>query len=995
MKKRMVYFFGAGKADGNATMKTLLGGKGANLAEMVRLGLPVPPGLTISADVCHEYEKKRRYPPGLKRDVEKAMARMERIMKRKFGDRDRPLLVSVRSGAAISMPGMMDTVLNLGLNDRTVQGLARNSGNERFAYDCYRRFVQMYGDVVLGLKPESSAERDPFEVLLERKKEERGIVEDTDLTVDDLKDLVTQFKDEILQRTGKQFPENPVTQLWGAIGAVFESWNNDRAVTYRRLNKISEDLGTAVNVMAMVYGNVGEDSGTGVAFTRNPSNGTKELYGEYLLNAQGEDVVAGIRTPHPLANLKQEMPRVYKELDGIRKILETHYRDMQDLEFTIQEGRLWMLQTRAGKRTGLAAVRVAVDMVAEKLITADEALLRVDPEQLNQLLRPLFDKASKEAALNSHRSLGKGLPAGPGAASGRIALSAEEAVRRKDNGEDVILVRVETSPDDIEGMNAALGILTSRGGMTSHAALVGRQMGKVCVVGCSDVTIDYRSAQVSANGIVLREGDEISIDGNTGEVLAGSIETVPSEVLSVVLEGSLDPKSSLVYQKYSRLMGWADRRRRLRVRANADTGKQCTEAVKFGAEGVGLCRTEHMFFGPGKIEHVQQMILSDSKEEREQTLARLLPIQREDFAEVFRAMNGRPVTVRLLDPPLHEFLPHTEDDQRKLAETLGIDVERVRAKVQELHEFNPMLGFRGCRLGVVYPEITEMQTRALFEAVCDVLAEKTKVLPEVMVPLVGHFKELATQEEVTRRVAREVQKERGRKFAYLVGTMIEIPRAALTADEVARHAEFFSFGTNDLTQTAMGLSRDDSARFLTPYIQEKIYSDDPFSTLDQSGVGQLVRTAVEKGRATKDKLKLGICGEHGGDPRSIEFFHGVDLDYVSCSPYRIPIARLAAAQAVVNGELAAKPTTRGAKKSTSRKSRAAAKKKAPARKKAARKKATKKKAARKKTAKKKVTRKAGRQTGARKVRSKKTARKVSRKANTKVARKAKKAGRGR
>ncbi len=909
-RDRQVWSFAVGLAAGDGTMKDVLGGKGAGLAEMARIGLPVPAGFTISTGVCawvasHDGKKGGRgkkggkYPPGLEKLVDQAMKRVEQEMGARFGDAKNPLLVSVRSGAKISMPGMMDTVLNLGLNDETVDGLAAQSGNPRFAWDCYRRFVQMFGDVVLGMKPQSPTERDPFEVLLEAKKHERGVQLDHELTTDDLKALVATFKAEIRTRTGKEFPADPKAQLWAATGAVFGSWNNERAVVYRRLNRIPGDMGTAVNVCSMVYGNMGEDSGTGVAFTRNPSTGEPLFYGEYLLNAQGEDVVAGIRTPRPIAELKREMPKVYAELDRVRKILEKRYREMQDVEFTIQKGRLWMLQTRTGKRTGFAAVRIAVDMVNEKLITDREALLRIDAESLNQLLRPVFDGDAKGAALTNGRLLSKGLPAGPGAACGRIAFSAEDALERKRRGEPVILARVETSPEDIEGMNAALGILTSRGGMTSHAALVGRQMGKVCVVGCGEIAMDYAAGTLTSRGTTLRAGDFLSIDGNTGEVIGGEIPTKPSEVVQVLLEKSLAPAKSPTYQRCAKLLSWADKHRRLKVRANADQGDQCENAVAFGAQGVGLCRTEHMFFGAGKIEHVQHMILADSPEDRRAALARLLPIQRADFVSIFKAMEGRPVTIRTLDPPLHEFLPHTEKDQQELGATLGVDWRKIAAKVTELHEFNPMLGFRGCRLGIVHPEITEMQARAIFEAACEVKAAGVAVSPEVMIPLVGTLKELKLQTTVVRRVAEEVMKERGAKFPYLVGTMIEVPRAALTAGEIATDADFFSFGTNDLTQTTMGLSRDDSGRFLDPYLKHEIYAVDPFQSLDTEGVGQLVEMATQRGRAARPGLKVGICGEHGGDPHSVEFFHRAGLDYVSCSPFRIPIARVAAAQAAL------------------------------------------------------------------------------------------------
>ena len=932
VKDRQVWYFGGGNADGDGTMKDVLGGKGAGLAEMDRIGLPVPAGFTISTGVCAYVTANRgRNPPGLEALVTKAMKRVEKEMGAKFGDRKNPLLVSVRSGAKISMPGMMDTVLNLGLNDVTVEGLAANSGNPRFAWDCYRRFVQMFGDVVLGMKPQNSQERDPFEVLLEARKHERGVTLDSELAVDDLKALVATFKAEIKKHTGKSFPEDPMKQLWAAIGSVFGSWNNERAIVYRRLNRIPNDMGTAVNICSMVYGNMGDDSGTGVAFTRDPSNGDPAFYGEYLLNAQGEDVVAGTRTPAPIAELARQMPKVYGQLDRVRKILEKRYRDMQDIEFTIQRGRLWMLQTRTGKRTGFAAVRIAVDMVNEKLITDQEALLRIDPESLNQLLRPVFDGSEKQAALDGGRLVGTGLPAGPGAACGRISFSAEDALERKRRGEEVILVRIETSPDDIEGMNASLGILTSRGGMTSHAALVGRQMGKVCVVGCDHVHIDYAAGTLAARGHVLNAGDFLSIDGNTGEVIAGAVATKPSEVHRVVIEKSLPAAESPTYQRYAKLLGWADKHRRLRVRANADQGDQCDNAVAFGAEGVGLCRTEHMFFGAGKIEHVQQMILASTAEERKAALAKLLPIQRADFVAIFKAMAGRPVTVRTLDPPLHEFLPHTEKDQQELGATLGVDWQKIAAKVEELHEFNPMLGFRGCRLGIVYPEITEMQARAIFEAACEVKASGGAVNPEVMIPLVGTLKELKLQAAVVRRVAEAVMKERGAKFSYLVGTMIEVPRAALTAGEIAGEAEFFSFGTNDLTQTAMGLSRDDSGRFLDPYLRQEIYAFDPFQSLDVKGVGQLVAMATASGRAVKPKLKVGICGEHGGDPASVHFFHDTGLDYVSCSPFRLPIARVAAAQAALKEKVALQRT---AKTAPAKSSRQRTTKKAPAKRKA-------------------------------------------------------------
>ncbi|MDZ7378345.1 MAG: pyruvate, phosphate dikinase [candidate division KSB1 bacterium] len=904
-KPRYVYFFGGGSAEGNASMKELLGGKGANLAEMAGLGLPVPPGFTITTEVCtYYYANNHTYPPGLREEVERALARVERLVGRRFGDADNPLLVSVRSGARASMPGMMDTVLNLGLNDQTVQGLIEMSGNERFAYDAYRRFVAMYGDVVLGLKPQSKTEIDPFEAILQRKKEQRGVTLDTELTAEDLRELVQEFKQAIRDRLGIAFPEDPQEQLWGAIGAVFRSWMNERAIVYRKLNNIPEDWGTAVNVQSMVFGNLGDDSGTGVAFTRDPSTGENVLYGEFLMNAQGEDVVAGIRTPIPIAALEKENPNAYRQLLKIRRVLERHYRDMMDIEFTIERGKLYMLQCRVGKRTGVAALRMAVDMVRERLITAREALLRVEPEQLEQLLRPTFVPEAKQQAIAEQRLLAKGLNAGPGAATGHIYFHAEDAEAAKARGEKVILVRIETSPEDIRGMAAAEGILTARGGMTSHAALVGRQMGKVCVVGCEALQIDYASGEMRVNGTphVLRTGDAIAIDGTTGEVFLGEIATQPSDIVRVLVDKTLSPNDSPVYQRFAQLMKWADRERKLGVWANADLAEQCAQAVAFGAEGIGLCRTEHMFFGEGKIGPMRQMILAETAEERRAALAKLLPLQRNDFEAIFRVMQGRPVTIRTLDPPLHEFLPHDEEGQRELAAEMGIPPERVRARVQALHEFNPMLGFRGCRLGIVYPEITEMQARAIFEAAASVAREGIPVLPEVMIPLVGHRKELALQARIVRRVAEEVSRETGVKLKYHVGTMIEVPRGAVTADEIAEEAEFFSFGTNDLTQTALGMSRDDAGRFLVRYVSDfEIYPRDPFESLDVPGVGSLMRIAVDKGRGVNPRLKIGICGEHGGDPASVKFCHALGLDYVSCSPFRVAIARLAAAHAAITG----------------------------------------------------------------------------------------------
>jgi pyruvate, orthophosphate dikinase len=901
--RRYVYAFGGGKADGRAEMKDLLGGKGANLAEMARLGLPVPPGFTISTEVCtYYYAHQHGYPAVLKKQVAEALGRVEKSLGKRFGDPERPLLVSVRSGARASMPGMMDTILNLGLNDLTVQGLIRETGNPRFAYDSYRRFVQMYGDVVLGLKPESKTEEDPFEIALQEKKRARGVTLDTDLHAEALEDLVHEFKALIKMRRGVIFPEDPHEQLWGAIGAVFGSWNNERAQVYRKMNDIPESWGTAVNVQSMVFGNMGADSGTGVAFTRDPATGENVFYGEFLMNAQGEDVVAGIRTPLPIADLERENPKIYRQLLKVRRALERHYRDMMDIEFTIQQGTLYMLQCRVGKRTATAAARIAVEMVDERLIPPKQALLRVEPERLNELLRPVFDAAAKKQAEREGRLLAKGLNAGPGAASGVIAFHPEDAEELAGAGKRVILVRIETSPEDIRGMAAAEGILTARGGMTSHAALVGRQMGKVCVVGCEALEIDYEAGALRIRGRddVLRQGDAISIDGFSGEVFCGEIPTTPSEVVEVVIHGSLDPTQAPTYRLYARLMEWADKVRTLGVRANADLPDQCAQAIAFGAEGVGLCRTEHMFFGEGKIGPMREMILAETPDERRAALGKLLPLQRGDFRGILDVLAGRPVTIRLIDPPLHEFLPHDADGQAELAAQMGIPAERVRARVEALHEFNPMLGFRGCRLGIVYPEITEMQARAIFEAAAEVKATGRGVHPEVMIPLVGHVKEYTLQADIVRRMAETVMAERGVRFPYLVGTMIEVPRGALTADAIGGVAEFFSFGTNDLTQTTLGVSRDDAGRFLVPYVQDyEIYGRDPFESIDRDGVGTLMRIAVERGRQANRKLKLGICGEHGGDPTSIALCQELDLDYVSCSPFRVPIARLAAAQAAL------------------------------------------------------------------------------------------------
>lgn len=901
MPKKLVYYFGGKKADGDAAMKPLLGGKGANLAEMVNLKLPVPPGFTITTEVCtHYYKNNRKYPKELRAQVRAALSKMEKEIGKKFGDKNDPLLVSVRSGARASMPGMMDTILNLGLNDETVHGLIEMTGNERFAYDSYRRFVQMYGDVVMDLRPHDKDERDPFELIIETKKRSRGVKLDTDLTAEDLKELVYQFKMEIKNKLGRDFPEDPMEQINGAVDAVFNSWMNERAIVYRKLNDIPESWGTAVNVQSMVFGNMGESSGTGVAFTRDPATGENVFYGEYLMNAQGEDVVAGTRTPLAISTLNKQNPEMYGQLEKVRKSLEKHYKDMMDIEFTIQDGKLYILQCRVGKRTGSAAVKIAVDMVRERLITDKDAVMRIEPDQLNQLLRPIFDNSEKEAAIKQGRLIAKGLNAGPGAATGRIYFNAADAEDAAHRREKVILVRIETSPEDIKGMNAAEGILTARGGMTSHAALVARQMGKVCVAGCGTLEIDYNIRELKVEDenrtIALKEGDWISIDGSTGEVFEGKIHTKESEILQVLLENSLKPEYSETYQIYDKVMHWADKYRTLKIRTNADQPDQCRNALSFGAQGIGLCRTEHMFFGGDRIDAVREMILSDTLEEREKALAKLFPFQKDDFYGIFKEMGDRPVTIRTLDPPLHEFLPHEESEQKELAIILGKSYDDIKAKVEMLHEFNPMMGHRGCRLGIVYPEITAMQARAIFTAAAEVKKEGIHVKPEVMIPLVGYAKELDNQTRVVRRIANEVMEQFGVKFEYHVGTMIEVPRAALTADEVAQVAEFFSFGTNDLTQLTMGLSRDDSGTFLPFYVEKEIIPGDPFISID-SAVAELVKIAVEKGRSVKPRLKVGICGEHGGDPRTIHFCHKAGLDYVSCSPFRLPIARLSAAQA--------------------------------------------------------------------------------------------------
>ncbi len=912
MPQKRIFAFGGGKAEGNKDLKEVLGGKGAGLAEMSNIGIPVPPGFTITTDVCSEYYRTgKKLPRALEAELRAALKKVEALTGKGFGDPENPLLVSVRSGARVSMPGMMDTVLNLGLNDTTVAGLAARSQNPRFAWDSYRRFVAMFGDVVLGMKPERKEDRDPFEVILDEKKLARGVRFDADLPVEALQELVREFKAEIQRRKGTGFPDDPMEQLRAAVAAVFRSWENDRAIAYRRMNGIPAEWGTAVTVQSMVFGNMGDDSGTGVAFTRNPANGADEFYGEFLVNAQGEDVVAGIRTPQKISELAARWPDLASQLEEVRARLERHNRDMQDIEFTIERGKLYVLQTRTGKRTGLAAVRIAVEMAEAKFITRDEAVLRVDPEALNHLLRPVFDGDRKAAAVKAGKLLARGLPAGPGAASGRLVFFAEDAEAWRARGETVLLARHETSPEDIRGMAAAEGFLTAFGGMTSHAALVARQMGKVAIVGCEALRFDYHARRMivptpAGGERSFGEGEWISIDGTAGEVLEGKLETRPSEVVEVLVERSRDPKSAPVYQGFSKLLSWADRARRLKVRANADQPDQATTAVAFGAQGIGLCRTEHMFFGEGKIGPMREMIVAETEEDRRRALAKLLPVQREDFRGLFVAMAGRPVTIRTLDPPLHEFLPHDEAGLAELARATGKTVEWIRERVNELAESNPMLGHRGCRLGISYPEITEMQARAIFEAAIDASEAGARVEPEVMIPLVGAHKELEDQAAVVRRVAEEVFAERGKKVRYLVGTMIEVPRGALTAGRIAHTAEFFSFGTNDLTQTTFGLSRDDTGPVLKTYLQKDIYPVDPFVSLDREGVGALMKIAVAAGRGARPGLKLGICGEHGGDPSSVAFCHELGLDYVSCSPYRLPIARLAAAQAALR-EAAAKP----------------------------------------------------------------------------------------
>ncbi|MFC1855056.1 pyruvate, phosphate dikinase [Thermodesulfobacteriota bacterium] len=877
--KKYVYFFGAGEADGRADLKNLLGGKGANLAEMTSLNIPVPSGFTISTEVCSEYyENDENYPEALNGQVLENIKKVEAVMGRKFGDAANPLLLSVRSGARISMPGMMDTVLNLGLNDTTVQGLISNGDDGRFAYDSYRRFIQMYSDVVMGV------DKELLEHILTEMKKDRGVESDTDLTAADLKELVEKFKAQLQETANKSFPEDPYDQLWGAIDAVFGSWNNKRAITYRRLNKIPGDWGTAVNVQSMVYGNMGDDCATGVAFTRDPATGENRFFGEFLLNAQGEDVVAGIRTPQPisiagkgdsgLTSLEETMPEAYEALVTIYKKLEDHYRDMQDIEFTIQQNKLWMLQTRTGKRTIRSSLRIAVEMVAEGMITEEEAVLRVDPARLDQLLHPMIDpKATKNV-------LAKGLPASPGAACGKVVFTADEAEEMANNGEKVILVRIETSPEDIHGMHAAQGILTARGGMTSHAAVVARGMGKCCVAGCGDLKIKYDDNLLTVNGTTIKKGDVITIDGGEGEVMIGELPTIKPEISG----------------DFAKLMTWADKVRSLNVRANADTPHDAKVAREFGAEGIGLCRTEHMFFDGDRIDAVREMILAEDLEGRKKALAKILPMQKGDFIGIFEEMKGLPVTIRLLDPPLHEFLPHSDADIAALGAKIGVSAEKLKSKVESLHEFNPMLGHRGCRLGIIFPEIYDMQVRAIMEAACELSKKGQKIVPEIMIPLVGLASELKFSRACAEKVCQDVIKECG-EIEYLIGTMIELPRAALTADEIAKHADFYSFGTNDLTQTTFGLSRDDAGTFLPKYVEMGLLKEDPFVALDASGVGQLVEMGVQKGRSVKPNLKVGICGEHGGEPSSVEFCHNAGLNYVSCSPYRVPVARLSAAHA--------------------------------------------------------------------------------------------------
>ena len=895
---KYIYHFGK-KTDGNGKMKALLGGKGANLAEMTRIGLPVPPGCTITTEVCtYYYDHKKTYPKVLKAQLEEGVRRMERQLGKKFGDRKNPLLLSVRSGARESMPGMMDTILNLGLNDETVNALAESSGNARFAWDSYRRFIQMYGDVVMGVQKLPNEDEEPFEIIIEKVKKKllgNAHAEDTDLSAEDLQVLVAEFKKLVKSRTGKAFPNNPWDQLRGAVGAVFSSWMNDRAIVYRRKYNIPAEWGTAVNVQSMVFGNSGDSSGSGVAFTRDPATGENVFWGEFMMNAQGEDVVAGVRTPDPVAKLKKVLPSAHKELLRICRVLERHFRDVQDFEFTIEEEKVFMLQTRNGKRTGLAAVRIACEMVKERLISWKDAVKRIPAEDLDQLLAPVFDRA----AVKKVSAIAKGLPAGPGAATGRVYFNADRAEAAKSKGEEVLLVRLETSPEDLRGMIAANGILTARGGVSSHAALVARQMGKICVCGAADVQINYAKRTMKIGKLDFREGDFLSIDGTAGEIFHGEVKTAPSEVVQGLLNNKAAAKRSRTYKDFAQIMKWCAKVSKMQIRTNADTPGQVKNAIAFGATGVGLCRTEHMFFEGNRIDAVRQMILAENESDRRKALKKLLPYQRKDFEGIFKSLNGLPGTIRLLDPPLHEFLPHDGRQINDLAKKLRVKPAEIKQRVSELHEFNPMLGHRGCRLAISYPEIAEMQVRAIFEAAANVQKKKIKVNPEIMVPLVGFKRELELQAEIVHRVAREVSREKGVKLNYLLGTMIEVPRGALTADEIAEVAEFFSFGTNDLTQTTMGMSRDDSGSFLPNYEEHEIVTDNPFAVVDQAGVGQLMEIAVSKGRSTRKNIKLGICGEHGGEPSSVKFCHSLGLNYVSCSPFRVPVARLAAAQAAL------------------------------------------------------------------------------------------------
>ena len=902
MAQKLVYAFGDGQADGDASKKDLLGGKGANLAEMTRLGIPVPPGFTLSTRACNLFLKAgKKYPTALRPQVERALAKLERHQDKRFGDTDSPLLVSVRSGAKFSMPGMMDTILNLGLNDRAVTGLARTSGDARFAWDSYRRFIQMYGDVVLGMGKHG------FEHELERLKRRRRLKLDTELRAADLQRLVASYKRLVRKATGKALPQDPEQQLWGSIGAVFSSWDNDRARRYRQQYGIPDDLGTAVNVQCMVFGNLGEDCATGVAFTRNPATGANELYGEYLVNAQGEDVVAGIRTPQPIArqkkgdaSLQERMPGSFRELQHIRATLERHYRDMQDVEFTIERGKLYMLQTRTGKRTGMAALHIAIDLHEAKRIDQKEVLRRIEPEMLVQLLAPVFDPAELERARKGQRVCGRGLPAGPGAASGVIAFTAARAEKWHAEGKAVLLVRNETSPEDIGGMVASVGILTSRGGMTSHAAVVARGMGKPCVVGAEGLHVDERAGRLVAAGKTLKEGDTLSIDGTTGEVIRGLLEPHPSEIQQALTRKGSRAKRSKTYRRFSKLMSWADRYRRLTIRTNADTPHDSAIARALGAEGIGLCRTEHMFFGEDRIAAVREMILSEDTGQRARALKKLLPMQRKDFVRIFTTMHGLPVTIRLLDPPLHEFLPTEKAQFKLLARELGLTPKKVEAKARSLAEVNPMLGHRGCRLGITFPEIYEMQARAIFQAAAICRKKRIRVKPEVMIPLIGTVEEYRELAALIHAVAESIRKRTGQRPIYQVGTMIEIPRACLVADQIAAEAEFFSFGTNDLTQLTYGYSRDDVGKFLPDYLERRMLPADPFQTLDATGVGRLLGMAIASGRKSRPGLKVGVCGEHGGDPASVRFFHESGADYVSCSPYRVPVARLAAAQAVLS-----------------------------------------------------------------------------------------------